>query len=85
MIPCEVTQTWGDKRIDSSLSPRILEEANRKSDSDLVEEIKILKAQVNDLKNEGIELRNLVFSLKNEIADLKTKINIVKENRYYLP
>ncbi len=82
---CKVSQTRGDKMVDASLSPIISEEVNRKSDRDLVEEIKILKAQVNDLKNEGTELRSLVLSLKNEIADLKTKINIVKENRYYLP
>ena len=85
MTPCQVSQTCGDKMVDASSSPMISEEVNCKTDSEFADEVKILKAEVNDLKNEVATLRSLVLSLKDEIADLKTKINIVKENRYYLP
>lgn len=85
MTPCQVSQACGDKRVDASSSPMISEEVIYKTDSEFVDEVKVLKAEVNDLKNEVAALRNLVLSLKDEIADLKTKINIVKENRYYLP
>ena len=85
LMPCEVSQTCGDKMVEVSLSPMISEEVNRKTESALVNEVKILKIEVNDLQNEVTELRSLALSLKDEIADLKTKINIVKENRYYLP
>ena len=81
LTPCEVSQTCGEV----SLSPMISEEVNRKTESALVNEVKILKIEVNDLQKEVTELRSLALSLKDEIADLKTKINIVKENRYYLP
>jgi hypothetical protein len=85
LMPCEVSQTCADKTVEVSLSPMISEEVNRKTESALVNEVKILKIEVNDLQNEVTELRSLALSLKDEIADLKTKINIVKENRYYLP
>ena len=84
LMPCEVSQTCGDKIVEVSLSP-IISEVNCKTESALVDEVKILKIEVNDLQNEVTELRSLALSLKDEIADLKTKINIVKENRYYLP
>jgi FtsZ-binding cell division protein ZapB len=84
LMPCEVSQTCGDKMVEVSLSPMI-SEVNCKTESALVDEVKILKIEVNDLQNEVKELRSLALSLKDEIADLKTKINIVKENRYYLP
>lgn len=85
MTPCQVSQACGNKILDASSSPMISEESNYKTDSEFVDEVKILKAEVNDLKNEVASLRCIVLSLKDEIADLKTKINIVKENRYYLP
>jgi FtsZ-binding cell division protein ZapB len=84
LMPCEVSQTCGDKMVEVSLSPMI-SEVNCKTESALVDEVKILKIEVNDLQNEVKELRSLALSLKDEMADLKTKINIVKENRYYLP
>lgn len=84
LMPCEVSQTCGDKMVEVSLSP-LISEVNRKTESALVDEVKILKIEVNDLQNEVTELRSLALSLKDEIIDLKTKINIVKENRYYLP
>jgi tetratricopeptide (TPR) repeat protein len=85
LTPCETSKTFGEKIVNASLNPMISEEVNHKTDSELQVEANILKAQVNDLKNEVTELRSLVLSLKDEIADLKTIINIVKENRYYLP
>jgi hypothetical protein len=85
LTPCEVSKTSFNSMVDASLSLKKSEEINPNTDSELVEEVKILKNEINDLKNEVTELRSLVLSLKNEITDLKTKINIVKENRYYLP
>jgi hypothetical protein len=84
LMPCEVSQTSGDKMVEVSLRPMI-SEVKCKTESTLMDEVKILKIEVNDLQNEVKELRSLALSLKDEIADLKTKINIVKENRYYLP
>ncbi len=84
ITPCEISQTCGDKIIDASSSP-IISEVNNKTDSELADEVKNLKTEVNDLKNEVTTLKSLVSSLNDEIADLKTKINIVKENKYYLP
>jgi hypothetical protein len=84
LMPCEVSQTSGDKMVEVSLRPMI-SEVKCKTESALMDEVKILKIEVNDLQNEVKELRSLALSLKDEIADLKTKINIVKENRYYLP
>jgi hypothetical protein len=81
---CEVSQTC-EKSINDSLNPIVSEEINGKKDSAIVDEVKLLKTEVNDLKNEVTELRSLVLSLKDENEDLKNKINIVKENRYYLP
>lgn len=76
LMPCEVSQTCGDKMVQASLNPMSSEEVNRKTESELVDEVKILKTEVNDLQNEVTELRSLALSLKDEIADLKTKINI---------
>jgi tetratricopeptide (TPR) repeat protein len=85
ITPCEVSQTCEYKMVEVPSTPLISEEVNNKNDSAFSDEVKILKVEVNDLKNEVITLRSLVSSLKDEIATLKTKINIVKENRYYLP
>jgi hypothetical protein len=85
ITPCEVSQTCGEKMTDASSNPMISKEVNLNTDNEFADEVKILKAEVNDLKNEVTALRSLVLSLKDEIADLNTKINIVKENRYYLP
>jgi hypothetical protein len=85
LMPCETSQTFEDKSVETPLNPKSSEEVNHKNKSDLADEIKILKAEVNDLHNEVTELKSQVLFLKDENADLKTKINIVKENRYYLP
>jgi tetratricopeptide (TPR) repeat protein len=84
LSPSEVSQPCGDKMLDAS-SSQMISEVNHKTNSEFADEIKILKAEVNDLKNEVTTLRSLVLCLKDEIADLKTKIKIVKENKYYLP
>jgi hypothetical protein len=85
MTPCDVSQTSGVTMIDASSNTMISKEVKRNTDSEFADEVKILKAEVNDLKNEVTSLRSLASSLKDEIEDLKTKIKIVKENRYYLP
>jgi FtsZ-binding cell division protein ZapB len=85
IIPCEVSQILGDKIVNASLNPLVSEEINCKKDSAVADEVKLLKTEVNDLKNEITDLRRLVLSLKDENEDLKTKINIVRENKYYLP
>jgi hypothetical protein len=55
-MPCEVSQTCGDKRVEASFCPMISEEINRKTESALMDEVKILKTEFNDLQNEVTEL-----------------------------